>query len=232
MRGAMRHHTRFANVNSDRISAAPSSIPSYGFVVCLTGIVALIDIRVLPYLRSSGMTSSPLVDVVVCLISGSLGIRLAVANGFPIWWQKRSELRPPGHLFVTAGLGLFVILLNTGVYLSSAPTQLPAWAASLTPELALLLASRAAVEEELLYRFLLFGLIAWIARQIRVERGVSLIVGAILSSMAFTLMHGTFYIPFLESLILAVIYFESGVLPAMFVHFWADAVPFLILSIK
>lgn len=178
------------------------------------------------------MSSSPLLDVVVCLISGSLGIRLALVNGFPIWWRKGAELRQPRLLFLTAGLGLFAILLNTGVYLLSPLTQLPDWAVSLNPELAVLLASRAALEEELLYRFVLLGLIVWIARQIRAEHGVSLIVGAILSSMAFTLMHGTFYIPLLEGLILAVIYFEGGLLPAIFVHFWTDAVPFLILSIK
>ncbi len=205
---------------------------SFLVIVCIAVTVGLIDIRVLPSLQAAGIGSTAVVDVVAALVPGILGLRFALDNGLPVWFRKWTELRRPHHFFLTASLSLFIILLTAGLYLVSPLTQLPAWAASLTPERAILLALRAALGEEVLFRFFLFGLVVWMGRKIRAERGVSLIVAAVLSALAFTLIHSGFYIPFLEGLLLAVIYFESGLTPAMVVHFCADAIAFLILLTK
>ncbi len=209
-----------------------SRLLSYLLIVLLAAAIGLIDLRILPYLQSSGMSSNIVVDVAACLGAGIAGLRLAIANGLPSWWRDRVERHPRWHLFLIAALGLFVILLTTALYFLSPPAGLPAWARSLTPDLAILLALRAGIGEEILFRLFFFSLIVWASRTIHAERGVSLIAGAILSALAFTLIHPGFYIPFVEGLALAVIYFEGGIAAAIAAHFFADAIPFLILALR
>lgn len=93
------------------------------------------------------------------------------------------------------------------------------------------LAFRAAQNEEVIFRFFLFPLVAWGVRHFVRSRRVSLVTGAMASSLFFGLIHPGFFPAFLMGLALVYIYHQRGLLPAMVVHFFTDAIPYVLVSL-
>ena len=116
-------------------------------------------------------------------------------------------------------------------YLNQA-TQLPYWLTLLIPETAVALSLRAALTEEIVFRLFLFLLATWVIERFIHSQKRSMIVGAVASAFMFALMHGSgFAVAFPLGLALVYIYHRGGLLPAMIVHFFADAIPSALISI-
>lgn len=55
-----------------------------------------------------------------------------------------------------------------------------------------------------------------------------LIIGAVMPTFFFGLTHGGFLSAFFIGLALVYVYHQRGLLPAMIVHFFADAIPYVL----
>jgi membrane protease YdiL (CAAX protease family) len=130
-------------------------------------------------------------------------------------------------------LSLSVVVSNTLINFAyrNQDEQSASWLTSLTPETAIALSFRAALSEEIIFRFFLFPLATWLSKHFIKSHQASLVVGAMASTLAFGFIHGAgFAVALLTGLVLIYIYHQRGLLLAMIVHFFADMVPFVLLS--
>ncbi len=58
-----------------------------------------------------------------------------------------------------------------------------------------------------------------------------LVVGALTSALVLGLIHPSFWSVFMIGLALTYIYYQRGLLPAMIVHFFTDAIPYTLVSL-
>jgi len=202
-------------------------------------LVAAMDLVLTPILGDlyhfGSITIVLVYDFSVVLITGLAGLLLAPRTGCPVWWRRdnRSSVSHQAT-YVTALLGLSVVILNTlnNVINIGQAEQLAPWMALLTPVTALAISLRAALNEEIIFRLFLFSLVAWIVWRFGNSQKASLVIGALVSALAFGLIHGLGFVPaFLVGLALIYIYHQRGLLSVMAVHFLADAIPFLLISV-
>lgn len=213
-----------------------TAIPALG----IAGLVAIVDTAILPVLLASayrGATPAYVCafDFGIVAIAGLSGAFFAARVGLPLWWRPCDGSK--GSRRETAAvlaLGLLVVLGNTLVLLAS-PDQLARvapWLLQLTPTSAVLLAARAALTENVVFRLLLFSLAVWVARRARLGTRAGLFAGAAVSALAFALIHPGGGVALLAGLALAYVFARRGLLAAMGVQFLGDAVPFLILAAR
>lgn len=174
-------------------------------------------------------------DFTMVLVAGLAGSLLARRIDCPIWWRQHDGSSPSRHAkHAVLLLGLFVVVLNTlnNILNIGQARQIAPWIDLLTPETALALSLRAALNEEMVFRLFLFSLVVWIAKRFGRSRRASLVMGALASALAFGLIHGLgFVVAFSFGLALVYIYSRRGLLPVMTVHFLADAIPLVALSV-
>lgn len=203
--------------------------------------VALIlaaDIAAMPLLQPILGPLTPLFvnDVLLYLAAGVVGLYCASRLGSPHWWRPGTDSDSQAQqTLLTLLLGVAVVAANTFitvVYRDQAVQAAP-WITLLTPRTALALSFRAALTEEIFFRLFLFPLIAVILLYFLHSKEISLIIGAFVSSLVFGLLHlpSGFFLAFFVGLALVYIYYQRGLVPAMVVHFFADAIPFVILSV-
>ena len=172
------------------------------------------------------------------LLAGLAGLFFSRRVGCPLWWRShKNSLRLGRSTYITVALGLSVVIGNSAfnfAFYMADPDQalrVAPWIVLLNPERAIALSFRAALNEEMLFRFFLFPLVTWAILYFKQSQKVSLVIGGLISSTAFGFIHGAGFITaFLVGLALVYIYYQRGLLSAMAVHFLADAVPFLLIS--
>lgn len=209
-------------------------------ILFVAALVVVMDVAVMPILVGYYHQVSAIVffnDFVVILLAGLAGIFFAPRVGCPLWRRHSINSSTLGRAaYFTAVLGFSVVVINTVVNLvyfmgyRSHTLQVSPWLALLTPEIALALSFRAALTEEVLFRLFLFTLVAWIVGRLVHSQELSLVTGALASSIVFGLIHPGFLMAFLVGLALVYVYYRSGLLSAMTVHFFADAIPFVAIS--
>jgi hypothetical protein len=204
-------------------------------------LVVVMDVAVMPILVGYYHQVSAIVffnDFAVVLLAGLAGILIASHVGSPLWWRhsiNSSKLGRATH--ITAVLGFSIVIINTVVnivYFSgnrNNALQVSPWLALLTPETALAVSFRGALNEEVLFRLFLFPLIARVLRRFVHSQQLSLVTGAFASSIVVGFIHPGFVMTFLVGLALVYVYYRSGLLSAMTVHFFADAIPFVAISV-
>jgi len=209
-------------------------------ILFVAALVAVMDVVVMPILVGYYHQIPAMIffsDFVVVLLAGLAGTFFAPRVGCPLWRRHSiNSSKPRRAAYFSSILGLSVVVINTVVNLvqftgyRSHTLQVSPWLALLTPETALAISFRAALNEEVLFRLFLFPLVAWIVGRIVHAQELSLVTGALASSMVYGLIHPGFSIAFLVGLALVYVYHRSGLLSAMTVHFFADAIPFVAIS--
>ena len=208
-------------------------------LVVTCDVVLMPILQVAKYVPSKAPTVAVLVwDFGTVLVAGLAGLFLAPRVGSPIWWRQGDSSRTSRRatLFPVV-LGLAVVAYNSLSvvgYTLSHPDQMAAlapWTIALTPGEAIALALRAALNEEIIFRLFLFPLVAWIAGHLVRSKRIALLIGALASGFAFGLIHPGFWSAFMIGLALVSIYHQRGLLPAMIVHLFTDAIPYTLVSV-
>jgi len=191
----------------------------------------LTDIGLMPFLHQKLKfpSSSVALDVAVVLLSGFLGKQCAIKAGLPLWWRRDDKLSIEKQLISLFAFGVMVILPNTLISLYYANDETVPWLHFSNVNETVLLALRAALQEEIVFRLFLFSLSVLVAGRLVNSRKLVIIIGMVLSTFLFAAMHSGYVMAFASGLILAHIFCCSGLLPAMAVHFLADAIPWLLV---
>jgi hypothetical protein len=221
-------------INSNQIRLVLSIFAVATLVVMMDVIIMSI---LLGYYLQTSATIVFVWDFSVVLLTGLAGLSLAPRVNCPLWWRSyRSSSESTRATYIMVALGLVVVsgcsILNIASYMAdpSQALEVAPWIALLTPERALALSFRAALNEEILFRLFLFPLVAWLAKCFRQSHQSSLVIGAFASSFVFGLIHPGFVMAFLTGLAIVYIYHQRGLFPAMSVHFLIDAISWLLIS--
>jgi len=209
-------------------------------ILFVAALVVVMDVVVMPIPVGYYHQVSAIVffnDFAVVLLAGLAGIFFSPRVGCPLWRRHSINSSKLGRaVYFSAVLGFSVVVINTVVNLvyftgdRSHALQVSPWLALPTPEIALALSFRAALNEEVLFRLFLFPLVAWIVGRFVHSQGLSLVTGALVSSIVYGLIHPGFSMAFFVGLALVYVYYRSGLLSAMTVHFFADAISFVAIS--
>ncbi|SET61241.1 CAAX protease self-immunity [Natronincola peptidivorans] len=174
-----------------------------------------------------------LTDAVIIIIAGFIGKYLISKIGFPLWWNRDASISLRRQLVTLITLGLAIIIPNTLMYyLNQDLISTVPWLDFSNYKEVILLSLRAGLHEEILFRLFIFTIVTYLANIVIVSAKKSVIVGIIISSFLFGLMHGginTFAI--IYGAILAHVYYKNGLIPAIIIHFLADAIPWTLLYV-
>ncbi|HYE10189.1 MAG TPA: CPBP family intramembrane glutamic endopeptidase [Patescibacteria group bacterium] len=125
-------------------------------------------------------------------------------------------------LLVIANETLWVIYSKTDV--------LPAWVEGLDFSSAILISARAAIYEETFFRLFLMTIIIYFFKNI-ISYKKSVLIGIVVSALIFSVsFHSGSMISFASGLLLGFVFINTGIIPAMLLHFIADAVPFITIA--
>ncbi len=207
-------------------------------ILMVAAMAVATDVAVMPILRHSlyhraSATTIFAFDFSSVLLTGLAGLFFAPRAGSPCWWHPGNSSPASRRVtFIAVLLGLAVVVSNTLIFVASRNqvTQQAPWLTALTRKTAIALAFRAALTENIVFRFFLFPLAAWVAAHFIHPRRTALIVGALVSALMFSLIHPGFIVAFLAGLALNYIYYQRGLLPAMVAQFFGDAIPLVLLS--
>lgn len=205
------------------------------YIILISAIVGICDFYLRDVLsHNSNLYNLIAFDVFIMLMSGYIGITLAPKLNIPLWISERSESKKSKRYLPSTFLGLLLIVSNTIVFSMVRDTayELPAYFRDLTPFTAVIIATRAALTEEILFRLLSISVIIWVSRKIIKSTEDSSFFAVILSSLLFTMIHPSFLQPFIYGLLLGYIYIKNGLIPVLIIHFLADAIPFIMTTIK
>jgi membrane protease YdiL (CAAX protease family) len=170
-------------------------------------------------------------DLIISFIAIFLGKKATSSAELPIWQVKYEGNMIRKQLLITFFLGAIIVVTNTLIWNNSNGDTV-AWASFTSFFEPILISGRAALVEELFFRLLTFSFIVVIVRKISKSDIVSFIIGALLSSIIFGLYHQGFYLAFIYGILLCYIYKNNGLIPAMVIHFFSDAIPFIMIYIK
>lgn len=206
---------------------------NYWIMPTIVVIIALIDlglIDVFPY--NNTVETQILNDFFIINVAGCLGVYFAIKTKLPIWTAKLSEIKK--HNLGIILLGSVAIAVNTYILINGKQQALDVspWLNNLTPFLALMISIRAAVTEEIVFRLFLISAIIVIISKFTSSRKISLIWAIIISSVIFGLIHPGFFLAFVYGVVLSYIYINSGLIMVFTIHFLADFIPFLLLTIS
>ena len=207
-------------------------------ILIVAALVVAMDIVITPILSSQyGSASLSIVffwDFNVVLVAGLAGMLFAPRVGCPLWWRHNDsspDSRRTNYAILLLGLVLVVLNTISNIVNVEQAKQAAPWLVLLTPETAVALSFRAALNEGILFRLFLFPLVAWVAKRFGGSQRASLGLGALASSLVYGYIHGLGFIwAFSVGLALIYIYHHRGLLPAMVIHFFADAIPLVLMS--
>jgi membrane protease YdiL (CAAX protease family) len=203
-------------------------------IIILSIIVMAIDLTLGSFIQmnlNEEIVSKILIDVLIIILTGYIGLRLVSKVNFPLWWRRYSRKSNKKQVVILIFLGLAIIIPNTLIYYFSQNliTTIP-WLSFSNLKEPILLALRAGIQEQIVYRLFIFTLATYLVNTIIDSKTKSVMIGIILSSIVFGLLHG-FYFAYLSGALLAYIFYKNGLIPAMIVHFLADAVPWTLMFI-
>lgn len=183
----------------------------FAVVVLVVAVDAMLMPILVRFYLQAGIALVLIYDFSVTLMAGWAGVFLARRVGSPLWWRSNNNspvLRQKTYIIVL--LSLLVVICNTVLNLvyymahRDQASQVSPWLILLTPEIALALS--------------------------RARAQASLVIAGLASAMLVGLIHPGFVQAFLIGLALVYIYYKRGLLPAMIIHFLADAIPLVLIS--
>lgn len=193
--------------------------------------VLLLDVLLYNYFRAAGIYRNSNfipIDIILIVSAISLGSRYAQKMGFPAWKPVYKDNENRRGLIVSVILGSFIVIINT-LALTRSDAGNTTWLNFTDCYQPFLLSHRAALTEEILYRFCIFTVVTgFVHNEIR-SRNISIAAGIITSSFFFGLQHQGFYFSFAIGAALCYIYKNNGLIFTMAVHFLADFIPFMII---
>jgi len=153
-----------------------------------------------------------------------LGLIIAERIALPTWWKK--ERTKESNLWASL-LGAILVVANTAIHYYSRSQALGSapWLGTLDLTQAFFLSLRAGVTEEIVFRLFLLCFAVWGTLRVSHSRPWAICAGVLVSSLLFGLIHPGFALPFLVGIVMAHIYLQAGLLPAMVVHFLSDFLP-------
>lgn len=175
-------------------------------------------------------------DAAVILIAGQMAWSAALRLGLPIWWRTGKASKR--GKFILVGVGFVIIALNTYVNLDmmihheGQGLEMAPWMGKLTPWTAFLLSLRAALTEEILFRFFTISVIAWCLKVLSASLKISLVMASLASAVLFAWIHPAFLIPFIFGVMLAYVYVGFGLIPVFAIHFLANFIPFTLYALR
>lgn len=207
-------------------------------ILVVSALVVVTDLALLPIFNiyNQSLTATLVYDFSTVFLTGLTGLLLAPRVNCPIWLRKsNASSNPSRETSVPILLGLSLVAGNTLIQLVSLnqAVELAPWLTLLTPQTAIAISLRAALNEETIFRLFLFPLVAWIVARFKRSPRTSLVVGALASTVAFGLIHppSGFLLSFIAGIIFIYIYHKRGLLPTMTAHFFADAIPLVLTSV-
>jgi len=193
--------------------------------------VLLLDVLLYNYFSVSGIYSNsnfiPL-DIILIVSAISLGSRYAQKMGFPVWKPVYKDNENRKGLIKSVILGSCIVIINT-LALTRSDAGNTTWLNFTGFYQPFLLSLRAALTEEILYRFCIFTVVTEFAHNVIRSGDISIAAGIIASSFFFGLQHQGFYFSFIIGAALCYIYKNNGLIFTMAVHFLADFIPFMII---
>lgn len=170
-------------------------------------------------------------DILVILVAGFSGKFIAFKVGLPLWWYRNKSESLTRQLGIIALLGLFVIIPNSLIYyfnqeyISTVP-----WLKFSSLKEVVLLALRAGLYEEILFRLFVFSGVIFLIKKITDSSQKQLVLGIVISSLLFGFMHGGINIQAsILGGILTYTYYKNGLIPTITIHFMADVIPWTFL---
>ncbi|WP_330623498.1 CPBP family intramembrane glutamic endopeptidase [Acetoanaerobium pronyense] len=89
-----------------------------------------------------------------------------------------------------------------------------------------LLSLRAGLHEEIIFRLFVFSMFTYLISKNINSKEKAIFGGIVLSSLLFSLMHGGLNIvAFVFGAVLAYIFYNNGLIPAIIIHFLANLIP-------
>lgn len=171
------------------------------------------------------------VDVVIIILAGSVGKHFASKAKLPLWWRRYSDISLKRQLFILSILGLAVIISNILIYYYNLNfVAAISWLNFSNLKEPILLSLRASIQEEILFRLFIFTFVTYLMGKVIDSHKKSVIIGILLSAFIFGLMH-RFYFAYMSGVILAYVFYKNGLIPAIMIHFLADAIPWTLLYI-
>ncbi len=213
--------------------------------VVVAALVVGCDVLMIPLRQSAGKYpyDQPLIILqlargFVTVVAASLtGLFLAPRVGSPLWWRPGDGSRASRWSTVIVVLfSLAVVAYNSVSVLAYAvfyPGQMAAlapWIEQMSPGIAIVGSVRAALYEDTLWRLCLFNVATWGVLRLLRSRRASLTIGAVVPTFFFGFTHAGYLSAFFISLALVYIYRQRGLLPAMIVRFFTDAIPYVLVS--
>jgi len=174
------------------------------------------------------------IELVCILPGGLLGLFFASRMGFPWWWRPSDgSIKERWVSAITIILGAGFICINVlSVPLGTAADHPLLQVTPFTTKIALAVSLRAALNEEIFFRLFVFSVAAWAINRVIHSRDGAIMIGAVVSAFLYALLHtprGGMIFP--VGLLFIYIYYKRGLLPVMVIHFFADAIPLVLLSI-
>lgn len=203
-------------------------------VLFVTLAVFILDILLYSYfLQTNANYSNALifVDVVIVLLALVFGRKVANRLEFPIWQVSYIVGMSKRSIIISILIGVGIVSTNTIILCNYDIDMIP-WLRFNNIYQPLLLAIRAALTEEIVFRLLIFSLICKFTNDISKSSTICFISGALFSAIAFGLPHSGFYLAFIFGIGLCYIYKNNGLISAMMIHFLADFIPFTLIYLK
>ncbi len=170
-------------------------------------------------------------DIMLVIAAVLIGRESVKKIGFPVWQVKYERGINSKQLLISIFIGSCIVVFNTLVLTCSDISNAP-WLKFSNFYQPYFLSLRAALTEELVYRFLAFSVVVQFTDCLFKSRAIGIAAGALVSSFLFGLLHQGFYFSFVIGVGLCYIYKNNGLVFAMVVHFLADFIPFLMIYLR
>lgn len=196
------------------------------FMVAL--ILLLLNLGLKSYFESFSVEGDTLVqrtvrDLITLVIAMVAGRYLTKKLDLPLWWRRIESISLRKQIFNLTVIGL---ILSVTTYLSNyffSGTIEGSWVSySINEKEILLISLRAGIQEEILFRLFTFSFITFLLNK-KMDSKKSMIIGALMSSVLFGLMHyPNFSYPFFIGLIFVYLYCYNGLAPVIIMHIFIN----------
>lgn len=209
-------------------------LSQYQDALSITLAVFILDLFLYGYFlqTSTNFTNTHIfIDVVIVLLAFIIGRRVANSMGLPVWLLSNAVDRSRRSIYISALIGIVIVSSNTYILCNYNIDAVP-WLRFTNVYQSLFLAIRAALTEEVIFRLFIFSVIVKLTNKITKSGIICFILGALVSAVTFAVLHNGSYLSFIFGIGLCYIYRNTGLMPAMAIHFLADFIPFTLIYMR
>ncbi len=202
-------------------AVTPSSDPAHWVMFGLAALLIPIELTL--------WSTVSLTSTLKVALTGYLGLTWGKENGFSALWRKGDQNKAGLRTTMILILATLVITsVNAGItltYFRNTDLSASHWGQILsTPWKGLLCSLRAGITEEVPFRLFVGALVLWLLNSSAKTKNRAWWLAPLLTTLLFCLiMHPTTPMAYASSLLLSVIYYRHGIIPAILVHAFIDA---------